>query len=363
MIRLTSMYAEVTEIVKWTADNQVYYVSTLPANPGARHLFKLQIGAPFEVCSTCTIHQQMVPHLQRRGRCEYVDISMSEGGSFYMMSCKGPNIPYSTLVHTRSNNILYNWHQNNDIEQSVANIDLPIVEFLQIGVYGSDQKAQIKLHIPAELKRNKWRKKFPMLVEVYGGPGSQKVTRRWEMYDFCPYLSSAFGIVCAYIDGRGSGFQGLRWRHAVYRNFGSVEVLDTITVTKHLQDNLRFIDASRTGIWGWSYGGFLTLSVLTQDTEGIFKCGASVAPVVKWELYDTIYTERYMSTPMDNPRGYNMSTPLWRLDNLRSKMFYLIHGTHDDNVHYQQSMLLSAALAEKDILFRQQAYPDQASYV
>jgi len=82
--RLTSMYAEVTEIVKWTADNQVYYVSTLPANPGARHLFKLQIGAPFEVCRTCNIHQQMVPRLQRRGGCEYVDISMSEGGSFYM---------------------------------------------------------------------------------------------------------------------------------------------------------------------------------------------------------------------------------------------------------------------------------------
>ena len=105
-------------------------------------------------------------------------------------------------------------------------------------------------------------------------------------------------------------------------------------------------------IWGWSYGGYLSLSALALDTEGVFSCGASVAPVVRWELYDTVYTERYMSTPADNPRGYNASSPLWRLDNLRDKQFYLIHGTHDDNVHYQQSMLLSAALEEKDILFR-----------
>ena len=138
-----------------------------------------------------------------------------------------------------------------------------------------------------------------------------------------------------------------------------MEVSDTVSVTKYLQENIDYIDASKTAIWGWSYGGFLSLSSLTKDTTGVFKCGASVAPVVKWELYDTIYTERYMSTPQDNPAGYNSSTPLWGLENLRNKKYYLIHGTHDDNVHYQQSMLLSAALEEKDILFRQQTYPDQ----
>jgi len=134
---------------------------------------------------------------------------------------------------------------------------------------------------------------------------------------------------------------------------------DTISVTRQLQQNLGFVDAARTAIWGWSYGGYLSLSVLTRDTEAVFACGASVAPVVRWELYDTLYTERYMGRPVDNPEGYNASTPLWRLDNLRTKKYYLVHGTHDDNVHYQQSMMLSGALEEKDILFRQQAYPDQ----
>ncbi len=100
---------------------------------------------------------------------------------------------------------------------------------------------------------------------------------------------------------------------------------------------------------------------LAKDTEGVFACGASVAPVVDWTLYDTYYTERYMGLPRmnDNFVGYNKSSVFHYLDNLRTKKYYLLHGTHDDNVHYQQSMLLSAALEEKDILFRQQAYPDQ----
>merc|ERR1719244_59792 len=144
-------------------------------------------------------------------------------------------------------------------------------------------------------------KKWPMLVEVYGGPGFQKVDKQWQGYGYPAYVASSLGIVYAVIDPRGSGFQGDAWRHAVYRNFGSVEVSDTISVAKYLQENIDYIDAAETAIWGWSYGGFLSLSALTKDTSGVFKCGASVAPVVKWELYDTIYTERYMSTPHDNP--------------------------------------------------------------
>ena len=354
---LTNREAEVTEIVEWTKDNQVYYVSTLPGDPGARHLFKLQIGAPATICLTCN-HQEMVPRLQHRKMCDYVSISMSKKGSYYMMDCKGPDIPYTCLHHTSSNSLLSVWNDNVELEDRLKDVDMPSVQYLDVGVDDSDQKAQVVLYIPPGVDQND-DKELPMLVDVYGGPGFQKVDKQWQGYGFPSYASSSLDIVYAMIDPRGSGFQGDAWRHSVYRNFGSVEVLDTISVTKYLQDNLGFVDDSNTGLWGWSYGGFLTLSALTKDTEGVFKCGATVAPVVKWELYDTIYTERYMSTPHDNPAGYNSSTPLWDLDNLRSKKYYLIHGTHDDNVHYQQSMLLSEALEEKDILFRQQTYPDQ----
>ena len=127
------------------------------------------------------------------------------------------------------------------------------------------------------------------------------------------------------------------------------------------QENLAYVDKDKTAVWGWSYGGYLSLMTLAKDLNNIFKCGASVAPVVDWNLYDTYYTERYMglNTPQDNLSGYNRSSVFHYLDNLRNKKYYLLHGTHDDNVHYQNSMLLSAALEDMDILFRQQAYPDQ----
>eukprot|EP00092_Neocalanus_flemingeri_P005220 GFUD01005613.1.p1 GENE.GFUD01005613.1~~GFUD01005613.1.p1 ORF type:complete len:872 (-),score=205.25 GFUD01005613.1:288-2903(-) len=354
---LTKQEAEVTEVVEWTEDDQVYYIATLPGDPGARHLFKLQIGEPSNTCLTCN-HQEMIPHLQHRPRCDFVSVSMSKGGSHYMMDCHGPGIPYSCLHTTQNNSLLSVWTGNNGLENIYNAIDSATVQYLEIGVEGSDQKAQVMLYLPPGVEREPG-KKWPMLVEVYGGPGFQKVDKQWQGYGYPSYVAGSLGVVYAVIDPRGSGFQGDAWRHAVYRQFGSVEVTDTISVTKHLQENLDYIDASRTAIWGWSYGGFLSLSALTKDTSGVFKCGASVAPVVKWELYDTIYTERYMSTPQDNPGGYNSSTPLWGLENLRHKKYYVIHGTHDDNVHYQQSMLLSAALEEKDILFRQQSYPDQ----
>jgi len=354
---LTKQEAEVTEIIEWTKDDQVYYISTLPGDPGARHLFKLQIGEPSNTCLTCK-HQEMIPHLQHRTMCDFASVSMSKGGSYYMMECHGPGIPYSCLHHTETSSLLSVWTANYALENKYNEVDSATVQYLEIGVEGSDQKAQVMIYLPPGVEREPG-KRWPMLVEVYGGPGFQKVDKQWQGYGYPAYVAGSLGVVYAVIDPRGSGFQGDAWRHSVYKKFGSVEVSDTISVTKHLQDNLDYIDASATAIWGWSYGGFLSLSALTKDTSGVFKCGASVAPVVKWELYDTIYTERYMSTPQDNPEGYNSSTPLWGLENLRHKKYYLIHGTHDDNVHYQQSMLLSGALEEKDILFRQQSYPDQ----
>lgn len=121
-----------------------------------------------------------------------------------------------------------------------------------------------------------------------------------------------------------------------------------------------YIDKSMTAVWGWSYGGYLSLKTLENDQENIFACGASVAPVVDWRLYDTYYTERYMGLDSDgNEQNYSNASAIPFVENLRMKKYFLVHGTHDDNVHYQNSMILSAALEDADILFRQQAYPDQ----
>jgi len=143
-----------------------------------------------------------------------------------------------------------------------------------------------------------------------------------------------------------------------------VEVQDQIDVTKQLVDLYPFIDKSRVAIWGWSYGGFVTASVLAADADqsNIFKCGISVAPVTNWIYYDSIYTERYLGlpTPEDNLAGYQRSDVTAKARKLANKKYLMVHGTADDNVHYQQSMMLARAMEEADVLFRQLSYPDEA---
>lgn len=126
-----------------------------------------------------------------------------------------------------------------------------------------------------------------------------------------------------------------------------------------LSERHPFIDPDRRGIWGWSYGGYATAMTLAQDVEDVFACGISVAPPTSWYFYDTVYTERYMSTPDDNPGGYNASAVLSHVGALRGKKFLLNHGNADDNVHYQNSMMLVKAMERADIQFQQRSYPDQ----
>jgi len=274
------------------------------------------------------------------------------------MMCKGPGVPYGCLQHTPTNRVMSLWYDNMNTENKYSLINSARKEYLEVPVPDSDQTAKVFLYIPPGLNLASGQQ-YPLIVDMYGGPSFQAVDKQWTGYEFGAYIASAFNVVYAKIDPRGSGLQGDSWRHAIYRKLGSLEVTDTIHVTKYMQDNLPYIDRNRTGIWGWSYGGFLSLSALTQDLNNVYSCGASVAPVVRWELYDTYYTERYMSTLEDNRQGYEDSSPLNKLENIRGKKYVVMHGTHDDNVHYQQSMMLSAALEEKDILFRQQTYPDQ----
>lgn len=169
------------------------------------------------------------------------------------------------------------------------------------------------------------------------------------------YLASNLSIIVAAIDGRGSGLRSTETLFAVNRKLGTVEIQDQIDATQWLQENYKWIDKKRTAIWGWSYGGYAATSALMNTTD-VFKCAAAVAPVSDWVNYDSIYTERYMGlpTPTDNMKGYLRASLLTRAESLRGKTFLLIHGTLDDNVHFQQSMLLSRALEKADILFRQQ---------
>ena len=360
---LTSDKADVTEILQWAQDGYLYYMATLPHQPGTRHFYRVpsprlrhsnpDLAEVGPECLSCNLSDASPLH---RRACEYYSVSMSKSGSFYSMTCKGPDIPYTCLHKTDTNRQVQIWDENQDLINRIDEVELPLVKFLEVPVPGSDLKAQVRMYLPPDFDAQL---QYPMVVYVYGGPGNQQVEKTFNQFDFQTYLSGSKGFIYAVIDPRGSGGQGEKWKFATYRGFGTVEVDSTIAATKYLQENMKYIDPEKTAIWGWSYGGYLSLSVLGHDKEDVFQCGASVAPVVDWTLYDTYYTERYMGLLDDNWGGYNRSRVFKHLENLRDKPYYLMHGTHDDNVHYQQSMLLSAALESKDILFRQQAYPDQ----
>jgi len=201
--------------------------------------------------------------------------------------------------------------------------------------------------------------KYPLLIDVYGGPGSQNVDYRWSV-GWGEYLATTRNFVYASIDGRGTGFQSDEYKFLVYRNMGTLEMVDQIEVARKITEENDFIDPGKVAIWGWSYGGFATAMTLEADVgpNPVFSCGVSVAPVTSWLLYDSIYTERYMGHPSDNVEGYNNSV-INGIENLRTKSWMLNHGVADDNVHFQHSMLLTSAMERADIQFVQHSYPDE----
>lgn len=189
-------------------------------------------------------------------------------------------------------------------------------------------------------------KKYPILMTQYSGPNSQSVTNSfrvgWEQ------VLAAEGYVVACVDGRGTGARGEDFRKITYLQLGKYETIDQIEAAKYFA-SLKFIDSTRIGIWGWSYGGFMTLNCMTMG-EGIFKAGISVAPVTHYKYYDNIYTERFMRKPQDNEKGYEDYAPLNHADKLEGKLL-LVHGTSDDNVHLQNSIEMAEALVQANKQF------------
>lgn len=195
-------------------------------------------------------------------------------------------------------------------------------------------------------------KKYPVYLSTYGGPGAQHVTRRWgDTFD--QYMAQQ-GYVVFRLDNRGSSRRERVFTDAIYRNLGKVEVEDQLTGIEWLGKQ-GFVDAKRIGVYGWSYGGFMTLRLLSQASDKI-AAGVSGAPVTDWQLYDTHYTERFMDRPADNPEGYKDSTVFAHVDGLKSKLL-LIHGMADDNVLFTNSTKMIDALVTRGVQFELMTYP------
>ena len=199
-------------------------------------------------------------------------------------------------------------------------------------------------------------KRYPVLMTQYSGPGSQEIENRWGG-DWEETLARN-GYIVASCDARGTGFRGEEFKKVTYGNLGHCEVEDQISFAKHLREQ-EFIDSERIGIYGWSFGGFMALNCALKG-DGIFKMAIAVAPVTSWRYYDTIYTEIYNGIPQQNPEGYDNNSPINYADRLSDNTrLLIIHGTADDNVHFQNAMEMCRALNRAGKQYDMMVYPDQ----
>ncbi len=200
-------------------------------------------------------------------------------------------------------------------------------------------------------------RKYPVLMYVYGGPNSQTVKNSWGSYDYLWYqMLTQKGYIVVSVDGRGTGARGEQFRKCTYLRLGDLETTDQVETARFL-GGLSYVDPQRIGIWGWSYGGYMTNLCLTRGAD-YFKMGIAVAPVTNWRFYDNIYTERFMRTPQENPDGYDDNSPINYAPMLKGKLL-LIHGGSDDNVHMQNTMEMVLALTEAGKQFEMQIYPNK----
>lgn len=200
-------------------------------------------------------------------------------------------------------------------------------------------------------------KKYPLFMYQYSGPGSQSVANSWwGTNDYWYQMLAQQGVIVVCVDGRGTGYKGRDFKKVTQLELGKYEVEDQIAVAQELGKR-SYIDADRIGIFGWSYGGFMSSNCLFQGAN-TFSMAIAVAPVTSWRFYDTIYTERYMTTPQENAGGYDNNSPITHVDKLEGD-FLLVHGTADDNVHVQNTMRMVEALVQADKDFEWAMYPDK----
>ena len=200
-------------------------------------------------------------------------------------------------------------------------------------------------------------KKYPVLMFVYGGPGSNQVRNQFGSRNFFyhQYLASQ-GYLISVVDNRGTGRKGAIFKKSTYLELGLLESTDHAYAAKQMA-KLSYVDSSRIGIWGWSFGGYMSSSAITKHSD-VFKAAVAVAPVTHWKFYDNIYTERYLRRPIDNPLGYENNSPLNFTDGIKGN-YLLIHGTGDDNVHWQNSAEMINAMIKSGAKYDSEVYPNR----
>ena len=269
----------------------------------------------------------------------------SKGFKYYINYHSSANTPYYITLHDGTGIEKRVLKDNAELLKELEKFNISQQEFFTFNTNeGTNLNAwMIK---PQDFDESK---KYPVLMYVYGGPGAQTVKNSWGGSNFFWYqLLASKGYIIVSVDNRGTGSRGSEFKKCTYKQLGKYETIDQIASAKYLQ-SLSFVDGNRIGIWGWSYGGYMSSNCLFKGSD-VFKMAIAVAPVTNWRYYDSIYTERYMQTPEENANGYDDNSPINHVEKLTGE-FLLVHGMGDDNVHFQNAVELSEALVQADKQF------------
>lgn len=280
-------------------------------------------------------------------------ITPIEGYQYFLDKYSKINQPPVYYLRDADGKILKILEDNKGLKDVMADYNLGNIAIKQIDLSGGNTFWTWMI-TPPNFDPNK---KYPVLMYQYSGPGSQEVADRFPIRDFFWHQMLAqkgYIVFCA--DGTGTGYRGEAFKKKTYLQLGKYESDDQIAIAKWLGSQT-YVDKSRIGIWGWSYGGFMS-STCVFKSQDVFKMGIAVAPVSNWRYYDNIYTERYMRTPKENAEGYDNNAPEKMAGNLNAK-YLLIHGTADDNVHFQNAVMLTDALIKANKEFDGEYYPNK----
>ena len=316
-------------------NDRIYYLST-ETSPLRRNLYSIHCdGSQKKQLTEDNGTYRIVP---------------SEGFRYYLSYFSNATTPERVTLHRANGETVRTLEDNAALRDKLQQLQLPTKQFFTFRTKNGEELNGYLIR-PNDFDSTQ---QYPVLMTQYSGPGSQRVADQWEM-EWTEVLVQE-GYIVACVDGRGTGFRGEAFKKCTYGQLGRYETEDQIEAARYLSE-LPYVDASRIGIYGWSYGGFMALNCILRGND-IFRVAIAVAPVTSWRYYDTIYTERYNGSPSENAAGYDDNSPIGMTDRLKGKLL-IAHGTADDNVHIQNTYEMVARLTAADRPFEMQIYPDQ----
>ena len=340
--QITSGKFEVKEFLGWDQKTNVFYYTSNEESPLRSAVYKVDGKGKKTKLST---------------RVGTNNALFSKNFAYYINTYSSKDTPTLITLNNNKGKEMATLMDNAELKSKVANLNMPTKEFF---TFKTPDGVELNgwMMKPAHFDPNK---KYPVIMHQYSGPGSQQVLDRWGIGSFGDggmfeaYMCDK-GYIMVCVDGRGTGGRGAAFEKCTYLFLGVKESKDQAAAAHYLS-TLPYIDGTRIGIWGWSFGGYNTLMSMSEGS-GAFKAGVAIAAPTDWRFYDSVYTERFMRTPKENGEGYDAGSPIKQAAKLQGKLL-LIHGTADDNVHFQNCAEYSEALVQANKQFDMQVYTNR----